>query len=219
MGGGAVECRVVARPDDVEGSVEMALDGAERQAGGGGDLGYIHLFEEAEEEDGALAVGEFGDRVPDKGDLLLGDDAGLGRGGVAGQAGGDVGDVDCGVGGVFPEAETAGAGVIAGEIEGDADEPGGDGAVLAEAGPGGPGAEEGLLGEGFGGVAVAELCQQEAEDAGLVESDDGCEVVERGGAGVGSKRETGGREGLDVFRHRVHSLRPLARGRLTCRPI
>ena len=91
--------------------------------------------------------------------------------------------------------------VVTGEVEGNPDEPGGDGTVGAEAGAGGPGAEEGLLGEGLGGVAVAQRDQQEAEDARAVEGDDGCEVVERGGARVGGDGETGRREGLDVFRH------------------
>jgi len=50
----------VAGADDVEGTVEMALDGADGHAGGKGDLRDLHLFEEAEEEDGALA----GERVP-----------------------------------------------------------------------------------------------------------------------------------------------------------
>ena len=69
---------------------------------------------------------------------------------------GDLGDVDCGGRGALPEAEAFGAGVVADEIEGEPDEPGGDGAVGAEAGAGGPGAEEGLLGEGLGEVAVAD---------------------------------------------------------------
>ncbi len=173
----------MAGADDVEGAVEVALDGADGEAGDGGDVGDLHLFEEAEEEDGALAGGEGADGLPDGGDLLLGDEVGLGGGLAVGEAGGDFGDVDGGGGEVLPEAEAAGAGVVAGEVEGDADEPGGDGAVGAEGGAGGPGAEEGLLGEGLGGVAVAEGGEEEAEDAGLVEGDDLGEVVERGGAG------------------------------------
>ena len=57
---------VVACADDVEGAVEVALDGAQGQAGDLGDLGDVHLFEEAKQEDGALAVGEVGDRLPDE---------------------------------------------------------------------------------------------------------------------------------------------------------
>jgi hypothetical protein len=57
-------------------------------------------------------------------------------------------------------------------------------AVGAEGGAGGPGAQEGLLGEGLGGVAVAQGGEEEAEDARLVEGDDAGEVVERGGAGL-----------------------------------
>ena len=48
----------VACADSGEGAVEVAFDGAEREAGGCGDLGKLHLVDEAEEEDGALAVGE-----------------------------------------------------------------------------------------------------------------------------------------------------------------
>jgi hypothetical protein len=161
-------CWVVAGADDVEGAVEVALDGADGEAGDLGDVGDLHLFEEAEEEDGALAGREGADGLPDFGDLLLGDEVGLGGGVAVGEAGGDLGDVDGGGGEVFPEAEAAGAGVVAGEVEGDADEPGGDGAVGTEAGAGGPGAEEGFLGEGLGGVAVAEGGEEEAVDAGLV---------------------------------------------------
>ena len=122
-----------------------------------------------------------------------------------GNAGGDIGDIDGAGGDVLPEAEAAGAGVVAGQVEGDADEPGGDGAVFAEAGAGGPGAQEGLLGEGFGGVAVVQLGEQEAEDARLVEGDDGFEVVERRGARACAEGEACRREGLDVFRHHMHS--------------
>ena len=86
---------------------------------------------------------------------------------------------------MLPKAEASGPGVVAGEVERDSDEPGSDGAIFAEAGASGPGVEEGLLSEGFGGVAVAQVGEQEAEDAGLIESDDGVEVVERGGASVG----------------------------------
>lgn len=178
----------MAFTDDVESAVEVALDRAEGQTGDGGDLGNVHLFEEAEQEDGALTRREGSDRLPDEGDLLLGDELGFGGGVVIGNEGGYVGYVNGTGGHVLPEAETSGAGVVACEIEGNADEPGGDGTVLAEGGAGVPGAEEGLLGESFGGVAVVEGGKEETEDAGLVEGDDGVQVVERRGAcsGVGT---------------------------------
>ena len=172
----------MACADDVEGAVEVTLDGTQGQAGDFGDLRNVHLFQEAQQEDGALAWRKGGDRLPDEGDLLLGDELGFGGALAIGDDGGDIVDVDGAGGDVLPEAEAAGAGVVAGQVEGDADEPGSDGAVLAEAGAGGPGAQEGFLGEGLGGVAVVQGGEQEAEDARLVEGDDGLEVVERRGA-------------------------------------
>ena len=86
--------------------------------------------------------------------------------------------VDGGASDLAPKAEAVGAGVVADEIERDAGEPGGFRAVAAELGAGRPGAQEGLLGEGFGGVAVAQRGQQEAEDALRVEGVqalDGCQ--------------------------------------------
>lgn len=174
----------MASPDDGESAVEMALDCADGQAGGGGDLGEVKLLDEAEEEDGALALGELGYGVPDDGELLPGDEA-VFEGAVAvGNVFGDIGDVDCSSRGALPEAETLGAGVVAEEIEGDAHEPGGDGAVFAEGGAGGPGAEKGLLGEGLGDVAVAGGDEEEAEDALLVKGDDGGQVIEGSDGGL-----------------------------------
>ena len=185
----------------------MALDGAEGQAGDGSDLRDIHLFEEAQEKDGALTVRELRDGLPDERDLLLGDELFFGRTVAGWHAGGDVGDVDGAGGGVLPEAEAAGAGMVAGQIEGDADEPGAEGAVLAEGGACGPGAEKGFLGEGLGGIAVAESGQKEAEDARLVESNDVVEIVKGRGAGIRAEREADCRETLDVFnRHAVPRL-------------
>ena len=162
----------------------MAFDCADGQAGDGGDLGELELFDETEEEDAALALGELGDGVPDESQLLVGDEAGFGGAFAVGNVRGDVGDVDGGGRGALPEAEAFGAGVVADEIEGEPHEPGGDGTVGAEAGAGGPGAEEGLLGEGLGEVAVADGGEEETEDALLVEGDDGGEVVEWGGRGL-----------------------------------
>ena len=65
----------MAGPDDGKSSVEVALDGADGQAGGGGDLGKVELLDEAEEEDGALTLGELGYCVPDDGKLFFGDEA------------------------------------------------------------------------------------------------------------------------------------------------
>src|ERR1039458_708232 len=119
---------MVARTDDVESAVEMTLDGAQGKSSDSGDLGDIHLFEEAKQEDGALAGGEAGDRFPDAPYLLLTDELCFCGAFAVGHAGSDVRDID-GIGGnVLPEAEAAGAGVVAGQVEGDADQPGGDGA-------------------------------------------------------------------------------------------
>ena len=99
--------------------------------------------------------------------------------------GGEGAGVEGGAGGVTPEAETVGAGVVAEEVEGDAGEPGVRGAVAAELGAGRPGAEEGFLGEGFGEVAVAGGGEEEPQDARVVEGVEGFQ-----------SRQGGGREGL-----------------------
>ena len=163
----------VAGPDGAERAVEMAFDGTDGQTGDGGDVGNLEAFDEAEEEDLALAAGEFGDRIPDEGELLAGDQTGLGGAAGLGDVGGDVGDIDGAGGGLLPETKAVGAGMVAQEVERDAHQPGVDGGVAAEAGAGGPGAQEGVLGEGEGEVAIAQGGEQEAEDARLVEGDDG----------------------------------------------
>ncbi len=162
-----------------EGAVEMGFDGADGQAGDGGDFGELQFFEEAKEEDAALAIGELGDALPDEGHLFAGDESGLEGAVAVRNVRGDVGDVDGGFGDPFPEAEAVGAGVVANEVEGDAHKPGGDGAVSAEGVAGGPGADEGVLGERLGEVTVADGDEVEAEDALLVGRDDGGHVVER----------------------------------------
>ena len=186
----------------VECAIEMAFDGADGQAEDGGDFGKLELFDEAKDEDGVLARWEKGDGGPNEGHLLAGDESRLGGAVAVGECVGDVGDINGGVGGALPEAEAIGAGVVAEEVDGKAHEPGGDGTVAAEGSAGGPGTEEGVLGERLGDVAVADGEEQEAEDALLVEGDDGFEVVEHtrdagsgrvGEAGVG---EASGDEGL-----------------------
>ena len=64
--------------DDVEGAVEVTLDGTDREASGDGNLGDIHLVQKAEQEDGSLSSGEVGYRLPDERDLLLGDEVRFG---------------------------------------------------------------------------------------------------------------------------------------------
>ena len=168
----------MAGPDDGESAVEVALDGADGQAGGSGDLGEVEFLDEAKKENGALALGELGDGIPDEGQLLFGCEAVFGRAVVVGDVLGYVGDVDCSGRDAFPEAKALGAGVVAKKIEGDAHEPGGDGTVFAERGTVAPGAKKSLLGEGLGDVAVAGGGEEEAEDALLVEGYDGAQVVE-----------------------------------------
>ncbi len=198
----------VAVADGAEGAIEMAFDGTDGEAGDGGDVGNLKAFDEAEEEDLALAAGEFGDRIPDESELLAGDQTGLGGASGLGDVGGDVGNIDGAGGGLLPEAEAVGAGVVAQEVERDAHQPGVDGGVAAEAGAGGPSAQEGVLGEGEGEVAIAERGKQEAKDARLVKGDDGLEIVEwsgdrrvelGGGFGGSGAADAGGIEGL--FKH------------------
>jgi hypothetical protein len=89
-----------------------------------------------------------------------------------------LGGVDGLTGDTSPEAEAVGSGVVAEEVEGDAGEPGGDGAFATEGEARGPGPEEGLLGKRMGQVGLAQAGEEEAEDALLVGGDDGVEVVE-----------------------------------------
>ena len=162
-----------------ERAVEVGLDGADGQVGDLGDVGEFELLDEAEEEDGALALGERRDGLPDLRELVAGDDGGLGGAGRMRQVRGEVVGLDGGLRDVAPEAEAVGAGVIAQQVEGDAGEPGGGGTVAAELVACGPGAQEGLLGEGFGGVAIAGGGEQETEDAltvQLVQNLDGGEA-------------------------------------------
>ena len=146
---------VVAAANVIEGAVEVALDRGYGEAGGYGDVGQLHLVYEAEDEDAALTCGELRHGVPDEGHLLGGDEAGLDGGAGLGEVDAGVGDIDAGGGGTLPEAEALGTGVVAEEVDGNAHEPGGDGALIAEAGAGGPGTQEGVLGDGVGGVGVA----------------------------------------------------------------
>ncbi len=143
----------------------MGLDSADRHSGHFGDRGEIEFFDEAKDEDGALALGEGFDGLPEVLDLLAGDEGRFGRRGLVGDEAGELVRVDGGAGDFFPEAEAVGAGVVADEVEGDAGEPGGGGAVAAELVSGRPRADEGVLRQRFGEVAVAQRGEQEAEDA------------------------------------------------------
>jgi hypothetical protein len=171
----------MTRADVSESTIEVAFDSAERNAGGDDDLGQIHLLDEAKEEDGALPGRQGGDDLPKESDLLGGDQARLDERVGMRNEGGDLAGVDGLSGGAAPETETMGASVIADEIESDAGEPGGYGTVAAEAGTGVPGAEEGLLGESLGEIDIAKRGEEKTEDAGAMNFDDGCEIVERSG--------------------------------------
>ncbi len=151
--------------DGGESPVEMSLDGADGHVGDLGDGGEIELFDEAEDKDGALPLGEGFDRLPEMLHLLTGDERGFGRGSLIGDEACELMRVDGGAGNFLPEAEAIGPGVIAHEVERDAGEPGSGGAIAAELVACGPSANEGVLRERFGEVAVAERGEQEAEDA------------------------------------------------------
>ncbi len=149
----------MAGSDDIESTVEVTLDGSQWQPGCDRDFWDVHFLQKSQEEDRALTWREVGDRLPYELDLLLGEEERFRGSFAAGDASGNVGDVDCGVGNVLPESETACAGVITGEVEGDSDQPGSDGTVFAEAGSRGPCVEEGLLGKRFGCVAITQVGQ------------------------------------------------------------
>jgi len=169
----------MARADGRESAVEMSFDGADGQAGDIGDFGEFEFFEETKEEDAALALGELTDALPDERHLLTRNEARF-KGAVAvGNVSRNVGYVDGRFRDFFPETETVGARVVADEVEGDAHEPSGDGAVSAKGMASGPGANKGVLREGLGEVAVADGDEVEAEDALLVGCDDRVHVVER----------------------------------------
>src|ERR1700722_11415393 len=131
-----------------ERAVEVGFGGADGQAGDLGDVGELKLLDEPEEEDGALAFGQGSDCLPYLRELLPGDERGLGGGAGMREVRGEIVGLDGGVRHVAPETEAVGAGVIAQQVEGDAGEPGGGGTVAAELVACGPGAQEGLLGEG-----------------------------------------------------------------------
>ena len=50
----------------MESAIEMAFDCADGQAGDVGNLGELELFDETEEKDAALALGELADGFPDE---------------------------------------------------------------------------------------------------------------------------------------------------------
>ena len=163
--------------------MEVGLYGVDGNVGDGGDLGELQLFGEAHEEDGALVGREVLEGGVDLGGLLFDEEAGLGGALVAGEEVGGVGDVDGGGAGLTPEAELLEALLVADEIDGDAGEPGADGAVAAEAVAGVVGLEEAVLGDGLGEVGVAEGEGDEAEETRPVGPDQGLDVVQlRGGA-------------------------------------
>jgi len=162
----------------------MAFDGTDGQAGDVGNFGELELFDETEEKDAALALGELADGLPYESQLLVGDEAGFRRAFAVGNVRGDFRYIEGSGRSALPEAKALGTGVVADEIEGEPHEPGGDGTVGAEAGAGGPGAEEGFLCEGLGEIGVADGGEKKAVDALLVESDDGGQVVEWGGRGL-----------------------------------
>jgi len=73
------------------------------------------------------------------------------------------------LGNLAPEAEAVGPGVVADEVERDAREPCDGAAVATELIASGPGAEEGLLGQRLGDIAVAQRPEQKAKDPLRVE--------------------------------------------------
>jgi pantetheine-phosphate adenylyltransferase len=162
----------------------MALDCADGQAGGDGDLGEVEFLDEAKQEDGALALGELGYGVPDYGQLFFGDKLMLERAVTVGNVFGYIRDVDCVGCGALPETKALGTGVVAKQVKCDAHEPCDDGAVFPEGGTGDPGAQECLLSESLGDVAVTGGDEEKAEDALLVKGDDGGQIVEGGHRGL-----------------------------------
>ena len=167
--------------DAFETAVQVSFDGRQWQAHGFGDLGKLKLLDIAEEKDGALARCELLDRLPDLRERLVCDELLFGVAAVVRQTRGEGVCVDRGGGGPLPEAEVLGTGVRAEQVERDACDPCGYGAVAAEAGPRGPDLEEGFLGKGEGEIAVSRGHKEEPEDAGFIEGVDPGEVVERRG--------------------------------------
>ncbi len=189
------------RANGFEGAVEVGLDGVDRHLGDCRDLSEIHLFGEAHEEDGTLVGGEVFEGSDDLGGLFLDEDAGLGGGLVAGEKVGGVGDVDGGGAGLTPEAEFLQALLIADEIDGDAGEPGVDGAVPAEVGAAVVGLEETVLSNGLSEIGVADGEGDKAEQARPVCPNQGVDVVQlrRGTFGSLNIRHRGVKYELHTF--------------------
>src|SRR5271155_4380159 len=130
-----------------EGTVEMSFDGADGKAGDVCYLRQLKFLEEAEKEDISLTLGELRDALPDQRHLFARDKARLKRAVAVRNVGGDVGDVDGCLRDSFPEAKPVGPGVVADQIQCDPHEPCRDGTVSTKGMPGGPSADESVLGE------------------------------------------------------------------------
>ncbi len=155
---------------------EAGFDGAEGDAGDGGDLVVLEAVDIGEEDDVALVLGEFAEGSFEgrgKGAVVEGG-SGVG-GGVGGVDGRFVGVV--GGKGASREAAPSAAQFVAGVVEGDAKEPATE-ATAAELGDGAVGGEEGFLGGVFGGRSLAELAVAEGEHEGLITVDEAVEGVE-----------------------------------------
>ena len=118
----------------------------------------------AQHEDGALPLAEAFDRGPDEADLIPCEDLGFRGRLAAGQPLRRVIGVYRVGAGRLPELQTAAAPVVFLQVDGNAQKPGEDAGVAAEAGPVAMRLEQALLGQGLGGIGVAERSEQEAED-------------------------------------------------------
>ncbi len=156
---------------------DAGFDRAQGGAGHGGDLVVGETVEVGEEDCLALVEGKL-----EEGAFEFG-----GKGGVVerfGGARGGVGGVEGRRFGVVAGGEGVGAGpaaaaakLIAGLVDGDAEEPAAKGALL-EACEAAISGEEGLLGGVFGGGSFAEEAEAEGVDGGLVAVDEPVEGVE-----------------------------------------
>lgn len=156
--------------EQLDGSLKMAAHGGERHGERFGNLPGVEIFLIAEEDDGALRLGEGVEKLLDA--------VHEGRVGWRDFGGGHEGfvvdlEILAATGGATAES-------VGGAMAGDAAEPGGEMVGAGERGQGAMALKEDILGDLFGGGGVAEDAESDGEDTRLMLGDDGLELLAGG---------------------------------------
>lgn len=156
----------------MNGAKQLRLDAADLNAEDSGDLTQFHLFNKSQCEDGLLLGGELCGCLPDGLEFGPREEGLLGSGSRGREVEGFCSAVVRESEKLLPETDFAAAGMVAGEVDSDAEEPGLNAGLAAKSVQILKSAEETFLGEGIGIVGIADENEENAIHAALMRADD-----------------------------------------------